>query len=102
MSAPWKTRTEPESRIQGNEVQINLGRVHGVEKGTVFQVYSAASFRERWLASLGRTKPGNPVGEITVHQSDEVVSFGEITDKETFGGITTYQYLLIKPKETGT
>lgn len=86
-------------RIQGNEVQINLGRVHGIQKGSVFQVFQAASFRERWLATLGRIQPAQPIGEITVQQSDEVVSFGEITEKETFGGITTYQYLLVKPKD---
>jgi hypothetical protein len=86
-------------RMRGNEVEINLGRVHGVSKGTVFEVFSLASFRERWLANLGRIRPAQPIGEITVQQSDETMSFGEITEKETFGGITTYQFLLVKPKE---
>ena len=88
------------TRIRGDEVLLDLGMIHGVAKGTVFEVYASPDFRSRHLARLGLNNPAKPIGEITIHTVDETVSFGEITAKDTFGGITTYQYVLKKPAES--
>jgi len=87
-------------RIRGDEVLIDLGMNHGVTKGTVFQVFPSANFRSKYLAALGKGNSVQPIGEITIAQADEAVSFGEITSKETFNGVTTYQYVLKKPPQT--
>jgi hypothetical protein len=87
-------------RIRGDEVLIDLGLNHGVARGTVFEVYASPDFRSRRIATLGANNSARPVGEITIHTVDEAVSFGEITARETFSGITTYQFVLKKPAQT--
>jgi tetratricopeptide (TPR) repeat protein len=87
------------ARIRGTEVMIDLGSMHGVAKGSVFQVFTSPNFRAQVLANLGRDALPKPIGEITISAVDEAVSFGEITARETFNGITTYQYVLMKKPE---
>lgn len=86
-------------RITGDEVAVNLGRAQGIAKGTVLRVFADPSFRNRHLATFGRNMLPKAIGEITVERVDDAVAFGEITAKGTFGGITTYQYVMVKPAE---
>lgn len=83
--------------MDGDRVTINLGKNHGVKPGTVFLVYQSPRFRSEYLKRFATVTNGTPVGRVKVDQVDELISFGEVISRQTFDGVSSYQYLIPAP-----
>lgn len=84
-------------RLLGDQVVLDGGSRQGLRKGMLLDAVPGASFRRDYLAAFGRGTPARTTGRIRLTVVDEMVSFGEIIDRQAFDSVAGYQYVIPAP-----
>jgi len=77
-------------RIEGGRALINLGSAHGVEKDSVFHILQEGGLRTNPETGEFEVDPEITLGELTITETDEMVSEGEYTYKGTYNRVNVY------------